>query len=260
MAKPSAIKPLGKTPRFVKMMIAAMSGFGKTVFAGTAPDCLFLTTDPEGTVSASAFGSTAEEWKIHKWQDMNDAYVWVRDEGVKLYKWVVVDNVTEAQAMAMQEAMDIAVKNKPQRDPFVPDKYEYQRSQNATLQMIKKFIDLPINVIFTSHIARREDGEGEDFFSIILQGKQGELAETVLGHMNIIGMGEVIEKDGKEVRRIWFTHHKQWRGKDRFNKLGRFKDDLTIPKMMQIINGPSTAATKTLGTTPRRGTATRKKA
>lgn len=257
MVKPKSIHQLGDAPSYVRAMIAAASGFGKTVFCGTAPKALFLTTDPEGTVSAKAFGSTAEEWIIHSWKELEAAFIWLRDEGCALYEWLIIDNLTEAQALAMREAMEKAVAAKATRDPYVPDKYEYQRSQNATLQMIKKFNDLPINIIYTSHIAHREDSDGEPYSSIILQGKQGELAETALGHMNIIGMGEVVEIGGQEVRRLWFTHHKEWRGKDRYVKLGAKQDNLTVPKMMEIINAKKPAATKAR-TPVRRGTTTRK--
>lgn len=236
MAKPAKVQKLGAGKR-IRMALVAKGGFGKTVFAGTAPHALFLTTDPEGTVSAFEFGSDAEEYKVVSWKDLNDAYRWLRDEGIVAegYEWVVIDNITEAQAFAMTESLEIAVGKNANRDPFVPDKYEYQRSQNATIDMVKKFNDLPCNIIYTAHRKGMEDGDGQEYYSAAIQGQQGAVAEQILGYMNIIAFGEVVEKDGVEHRRYYFSHHKAYRGKDRFNSIGKFRDDLTVPKMMALV-------------------------
>lgn len=239
--KPPQIKPLGAVP-FVHMALVAKSGFGKTVFGGTAPKALFLTTDPEGTISAHELGSKAEEWKIKSWAEFKEAYIWLRDGGCALYDWVIIDNITEAQNLGMKEAMEIAVQRNEKRDPYVPDKYEYQRTQNAILDIVRMFHDLPVNILWTVHRKGMEDGDGAEYYSAAIQGQQGQIAETILGYCNIVAMGEVKEKDGKQVRRFYFTHTGPYRGKDRFVKLGNYKDDLTIPKMMQILQGRTVAA------------------
>lgn len=245
MAKPAQIQPLGEM-KYVRMALVAKSGFGKTVFCGTAPNALFLTTDPEGTISATGFGSTAEEWKVQSWQEIEEAFIWLRDEGIvsEGYEWIIIDDATNTQAFAMKEALEIAVRKNANRDPFVPDKYEYQRSQNAFIAMVKKFNDLPVNIIYTTLRKGMEDGDGQEYYSAALQGQQGALAEQFLGYMNITGFGEVVEEKGREaVRRYYFIHHKAYRGKCRIVKngksvLGNYKDDLTVPEMMRLINAP----------------------
>lgn len=246
MAKPPQIQPLG-TMKFVRMALVAKSGFGKTVFCGTAPNALFITTDPEGTISAQGFGSQAEEWKVKSWQEIEEAYIWLRDEGIESegYEWVIIDDATNAQAFAMQEALEIAVRKNANRDPYVPDKLEYQRSQNAFINMVKKFNDLPVNIIYTSLRKGMEDGDGQEYFSAAIQGQQGALAEQFLAYMNITGFGEVVEKEGEPaVRRYYFIHHKAYRGKCRIARdgksvLGNYKDNFTVPEMMKLINGSS---------------------
>jgi len=244
MAKPSQIQPLGEM-KWVRMALVAKSGYGKTVFCGSAPNALFLTTDPEGTISAKGFGSTAEEWKVKSWQEIEDAFIWLRDEGIESegYEWIIVDDATNAQAFAMKEALEIAVRKNANRDPFVPDKLEYQRSQNAFIAMVKKFNDLPVNIIYTSLRKGMEDGDGQEYYSAAIQGQQGALAEQFLGYMNITAFGEVIEEDGKPpAHRLYFVHHKAYRGKCRIVRngksvLGNYKDDMTVPEMMNYING-----------------------
>lgn len=246
MTKPEWITPLSGTAR-IRMGLVTGSGFGKTVFCGTAPEALFLTTDMEGTVSAKAFGSTAEEWKISSWEDkggLEDAYTWMLQEGCKSYKWLLHDNATEEQNLGMGLAMEQALA-KPGgkiRSPYVPDKREYQISQNGFIHITKRFHALPIQQVWTVH--RKwfepsndiEDPEMQGFWSANIQGQQGAVAEQFLGYMNIIGHGEVVKnKAGTQVRRLYFDHYKAYRGKDRFDALGRFQDNLTIPKMMELI-------------------------
>lgn len=244
MTKPVAIQPLGTKAKFVRMFVIAMQGWGKTVFCGTAPNALFLTTDPEGTVSAKEMGSEAEEWNIPDWTTLDEAYRWLRDEGIESqgYEWVIVDNITEAQRMAMYRSMEISRKQSKapsSLDEFVPSQADYQRSQNMLLKMVLQFNDLPVNIIYTSHLSGYEDAEGEPVYGAAIHGQKGALRNQIVGYANIVGMGQSItNKDPKqpETRRLWFSTKDAYRGKDRFMALGRFKDDLTIPEMMALIS------------------------
>ena len=270
MAKPAQIRPLG-TSAYIRYALVAKSGFGKTVAAGTAPNALFLTTDPEGTMSAKKFGSTAEEWSIGEWNELWDAYTWLRDDGIRTqgYQWLIIDNGTECQNLAMAMAMRQALKARPDRSPYVPDKREYQINQNAMVDFVKTMHSLPVNILWTFHRKGMEDGDGNDYYSVAIQGQQGQTAEQILGYMNIIGMGEVIEREvnGKrrEIRRTYFTHTGPYRGKDRYHALGRYRDGLTIPDLMQAVSSSSKegartktrSKTSTTRTTARRRVATR---
>ena len=240
MTKPKEIGPLSSV-KFIRYALAAHSGFGKTVQAGTAPNALFLTTDPEGTASAARFGSSAEEWKINQWEDLDRAYLYLRDEGIKSegYRWIIIDNGTECQNLAMKKSIDRRMKLRPDTERFVPEQKDYQVSQNAIIDFVKKMHTLPVHIMWTFHLKGTEDGNGDPFYSIAIQGQKDQVAQQVLGYTNIIGMGQVFEHNvgGKvrTVRRTWFTHSGAYRGKDRFVALGRYQDSLTIPKMTRII-------------------------
>jgi hypothetical protein len=234
------------------MFLIAPQSFGKTVFCGTAPNAIFLTTDPEGTISARQMGSDAEEWRIQNWTDLNNAYRWLRDEGIQSegYKWLIIDNITEAQRMGMWESMVITKRNSnaPSKlDEWVPTQADYQRSQNMILKFALQINDLPINVIYTSHIKGMEDEEGEPVFSAAIHGQKGALSNQIVGYSNITAMGELIpgkNPGDDEVRRFWFSAHGAYRGKDRFVALGRYQDNLTVPKMMEIIGNRKPVARK----------------
>lgn len=244
MAKPKNIKPLSSQPDYIRMCVVAESGWGKTVFAGSAPKALFLTTDPEGTVSAKRQGSTADEWKIGSWDELSEAFIYLRDEGSDEYDWVIVDTITEAQTKAMKSSIDSGLKQNPGRDPLVPAQQDYQRSQNAVVQMVQKFHDLPMNVLWTAHRTDMENAEGEPYYGAAIHGGKGSLAQQILGYMSIVGYGEMKEVEGKQVRRMYFSHTAAGhRGKDRFAALGNYKDGLTVPKMLDIIAAPAATAT-----------------
>lgn len=235
MTLPPEIQDLGEA-EYIRGCIIAPSGFGKTVTLGTAgPRGLFLTTDPEGTVSAKRFGSQCKEWVIRTHKDFAKAYIYLRDGGYKDFDVVLIDNITEVQKRALLEAKENAI-NRPnsKADPLVPEPGDYLRAQLALTKDVLQFHDLPMHVLWSAHQKGFEDGEGEPYYSAVIQGGKGELAQTILGYMNMIGFGEVIEKDGKEVRRLWFSYRGPYRGKDRSGAMGRYRDNLTVPQMIEL--------------------------
>jgi hypothetical protein len=222
-------------------LLCAGPGFGKTVLFGTGgPKVLFLTTDKEGTLSAAMMGSTSKEWPINKWEDIVEAYKYLRDGGLDKDKWdwIVIDNVSEAEELAKWGNIEREHKAKPQTvDEFVPTQGNYQRTQNMLLMMVKQFLDLPVNVGFTAWIERLEDEEGDEYFAPAIHGQKGAIAQMIAGYMNIVGYGQVIVgDDGDEHRRIHFAQNGPYRGKDRYIALGKYRTDMTLPKMDAIIN------------------------
>lgn len=278
MAIPKQIHKVGVTDRYIHALIVAGPGFGKTVLLGSAEHALFLTTDPEGTISAWAMGSEADEWECKHWDDINAAYIYLRDGGIKEMglKWVMIDNASEAQALGMKSNMQNSRKAKPQLDEFVPTLDNHQRTQIMFLDMVKKFHDLPVNVLWTTWAETHEDGEGQEYFAPSIHGQKGAIAQQFAGMMNVVGYGQVTEEeDGTEHRVLWFSQSGPYRGKDRYIALGRKRTDLTIPKMEALIAaaikkrlaerqanmrpGATAGRTTTKATARRRTTTTRSK-
>lgn len=226
---------------YARFLLCAGPGFGKTVFFGSDDNVLFLTTDPEGTVSATMLGSNAMEWRITEWNSLVEAYTYLRDGGLKelgLDKngWVVIDNISEAEELGKLANIAMERKSKPHMDEFVPSIANYQRTQNMLLMMVKQFNDLPVNVGYTAWIETHEDGDGVEYYAPAIHGQKGAIAQMVAGYMNIVGYGEVVlDENDVERRRIWFSQNGPFRGKDRFVALGRSRTDLTLPKMTQLI-------------------------
>jgi hypothetical protein len=274
---PKNIKALGSVDKYIHFLLVAGPGFGKTVLFGTEHKALFLTTDPEGTVSAWMMGSKAKEWECVQYSDVIAAYTYLRDGGIAELgiEWVFIDNISEVQEMAKQANIELETARNPKIDEFVPSQANYQRSQNMLLQLVKQFNDLPVNVGYTAWMQTNEDSEGNEYFAPGIHGQKGQIAQMVAGYMNVVGYGEVVQDEaGADHRVIHFSQTGPYRGKDRFNALGKKRTDLTMPKMKSIIDtavakrkaelatGTPTKARTTAAPVRRRTatTATRKKA
>lgn len=257
MAVPKQVKALGSVNKFINFMLVAGPGFGKTVLFGSDDKVLFLTTDPEGTVSAWIMGSKAKEWEIHEYSDIIEAYTYLRDGGIEELglTWVVIDNISEVQELAKHTNIELERRRNPNIDEFVPSQANYQRSQNMLLALVKKFNDLPVNMGYTAWLETHEDNDGMEYFAPGIHGQKGQIAQMVAGYMNVVGYGEVVEDEqGVEHRVIWFSQTGPYRGKDRFNALGKKRIDLTLPRMKSIIDAAvkkrqSEAASKTPAST-----------
>lgn len=245
MAKPSQIRKLDGPPPFIRMAVVAPPGWGKTIFGGTARKGLFLTTDPEGTLSAQQQGSTCEEWKITSWQDLTEAASYMKSEGCDEYDWLIIDNISEAQDMAMQDSMEYVRKGKPSLDQYVPGIYEYQRSQMMIVDFVKRVNDLPVNVLWTAHRTTGEDDEGNVVYGASIHGKKGAIEDQILGYMNVVGFGVI--KDGERIMHLSNTG--PFKGKDRYQKLGAARAGLTIPRLEALVRGDKTP-TRREGTRP----------
>lgn len=251
MARPSAIRPVKGQNAFIHAVLVADAGWGKTVFAGSDEKVLFLTCDPEGTLSAGTMGSDADEWPIKKLKDMEDAYRYLRDEGHKEYTWVCIDTIGGAQRILQRSALDASYAANPaKRDPDVPSMDVHQKAQIQTIKFIMQFNDLPMNILYTAHPYNLEDAEGEPYVLPYVHGGKGEVAQQTLGHMNVAGYGVLAEDDnGREVRRIYFCQTGPYKGKDRFNRLPKVMDKANLRQVRELIQAPpaarKTAAKKT---------------
>jgi hypothetical protein len=273
MAKPPQIKPLGTTGSYIKMALVGGHGVGKTVFAATAPNALFAMSDKEGAESARNMGVGAgnEEWAINHFDQGDNSltalYDYMVAEGCNDYSWLVHDNVTVENKLAMGRAMEIMnARPGSRQDPFVPDKPQYQRSQNQFQKMVIDFFDLPINQLWIVHprlitMADPETGEDEEIITAQIQNDQ--VAEWFLGMVPIVGMVTQRKIEGRKepVRRIYFSHRGPYRGKDRTHALGNYKDNLTIPRMTELIEArrASNKPARTRVTRPTKTAASRRR-
>jgi hypothetical protein len=248
MPLPEAIISLDAWDESINMMLVAESGWGKTVMAGTADQrakggvkAIFLATE-KGTISAKRQGSTADVWPIRRWRDVQEAFLYFNNgSGCRDYQWLLMDSVTEMQKLSMDNTLATGVaEHRKNADPDVPQIQDHLKVQQQTLNMLKRYNELPINCLYTALPMRLEDAAGNPYYLPALDGKQGGIAQQAMGYMHIVGHGikRKIEVDGKQkmVRRVYFQTQGPYRAKDRYDVLGNYIDNPTITQIEELIN------------------------
>jgi hypothetical protein len=246
---PEAIITLDAWDESINMMLVAESGWGKTVMAGSAdqrksdgPKALFLATE-RGTISAKRQGSTADVWPILRWRDIQQAFMYFNSgTGCHDYQWILLDSITEMQKLSMDNALATGVaEHRKNADPDVPQIQDHLKVQQQTLNMLKRFNELPINCLYTALPLRLEDANGNPYYLPALDGKQGGIAQQAMGYMHVVGHGikrQLKDKNDKPytVRRVYFQTTGPYRAKDRYGVLGNFKDNPTVTEIEELIN------------------------
>ena len=243
MSRPRAIVPIGSEEAWHRMMVYGQPGVGKTVLAGSGPKTLILASDAGETISAAGMGSTADVWVTKTYEDIDEAFEYLRHEGHQTYDWVWVDNITLLQDQAMDLLLEELVKEKPHRSRWVPDQHEYLVNQNRLSTMVRSFKKLPMNVGFTAHMMKSEDDDGKVLYLPMVQGGQGALSQKLCGYMNIVGYLTTVKKDDVTHRQMILEPRAKYLAKGRFPGMAGSILDPTIPKLERAIAASRTKVT-----------------
>jgi hypothetical protein len=259
--RPQAITKLSDTPNDGKRnwLIYAPSGVGKTVLAGTAPNALFLTVEAAGTESAKARGSDADEWICDSWEELQAAFIWIRDGGHKLYEWVIVDSLSEMEELCWKDHLEEAHAGNSSRSIYAAAIQDYGVVDNKVKALVDKFNRLPVNVLYTAQMASMdaEDSSGDDVtvvLPLLGRAKNGwPLSMKICGKVTLIGFLTVKQpkdKDEEPFRRLWVQGGERWIAKDRHDTFGKYIDEPDISEMVDEVDkrqasaGPKKAAKK----------------
>jgi hypothetical protein len=246
--RPQAITNLQdiQAPRFRKWLVYGESDTGKTVLAGTAPKALFLTTDIEGTESAKAMGSTADELRINTFQEYCDAVDWiVRGGGHKEYDWINTDTVTELEELCWQA--QLVSSDVRRASKYQPNKADYPLVWAKVKEQVMLLGRSPVNVMFLAHTMRvdRESDDGEDTVTLAMPAigsrKRGDMSMAIVAQLGMVGyMRKVGEEGGKQTRQLLTQSTSRWVARDRSTKLGAGMAEPTVPALLAKIEGSTT--------------------
>lgn len=243
-------------------LVYADSNVGKTVLAGTCPGRqLWLAGEP-GYKSAGRMGARGMVRRIPDTATALAAIDWLeadaKDGNPRYSKldWLVLDGASTMQDKFRfgyaAEAFDVSNGTK-RAHRNLPDKPDYFNTQNFMKSWIARLVDMPVNLLVTAHAYRTnktEDGELLVFPGF--QGKVNETANAIAGLMDFVGYYSLkhLRMRGKEdetklVRRLMFESPPPRKGEeevryvcgDKFNSLGAYMDNPTMPKILAKING-----------------------
>lgn len=242
--RPSAIVALqgGARPVYRNWLVYSEPGVGKTVLAGTAPRGLILSYDIEGTESARALGSTADEWQIETWVEYLDALAYLQlGTGCQDYDWVTSDNLSTLEEHAWAYTMGEGRKRNKKRPEYKPALGDYPIVWNMMKRHVAEFNRLPINVIYTANAMRIDsfDSETEEersqLMPLIGSPKRGDTSSRICASVSLVGLLREVKRDGvTRGRRLYVEGSDFWVAKSRYPALVPFVSSPTIPRMAKV--------------------------
>lgn len=209
----------------VKFLVYAESGVGKTVFASTWPDPIFLDADQ----GMSSVKKRVGRIEIEKWADLSNAVSFLAQSEHK-YKTVIVDSLNEVQFLVMQHVI--------RKFPSVRRPYEDLASQSdygKALMDFDKYMRrlraLSLNVVFIANRAVQE--YPTDAIQPQFVGKN--TARNVARMMDIIGYLHKTDGGEKERKqRVMVFDAANYITKDRSDRLPSTVSDPKYDKLYQF--------------------------
>lgn len=259
MATNSKIIGLEEDDESINLLVYGKSGSGKTVFAGSSDNVLFIAPEDDGTLSAKRFGSKAKKWPVKSWEDIEEAYEWLYDNPDHGFDWIVIDSITEMQQMLLKSILAEVVKQNPSRDPDIPAIQDHQKWQLSFKRFVHAFNDLPVNVLYTALVRNETDEEENSFLTPDVQGKGYQMSQLICSYMTSYGYLQVRRKkdeDGnmQELRRITWRDTGVIQGKDRTGVLAPYTENVTLRELTEWVSkGERKPARKATRKTARKG-------
>lgn len=248
-----------KQKSYRRFLFYARNKKGKTTLALSGGVKRTLVLDPEhGTDTLKS--SDPYVWHIEKWEDLNEAYNFLRlgptspkDLGVgpetEPFVYVAVDGVTRMNNMALRYVMHQAELKDLDRRPGMVDRRDYNKSGELMKQMILNFHALPLNVIYTSQERRMDDESSDDtaesstfYVPDLPQGVRGSMNSIVevIGRLYTTRVTVKLPRGGgteeRMQRRLWLDVHESYDTGYRSEfKLPEMIKKPTIPKLESLM-------------------------
>lgn len=246
-----------RTTRWLKLLVYGNFGTGKTYLAGTAAnvpamnDVLLISAESgdqtlEGenqfdniiTIPISNFKqfSDIHEFLVQhcKARDIGDidalrklqakfAYDGdVAPEEIETpwqFKTVLVDSLTEIEAMCMNKILGISDNTRIDEETQSAEWTHFRSNHSQILRLIRQFRDLPVHIIFTASEQYSQDEMKKYKYAPDMTGK---LSKKIQGFMDMVGYYQRTMEGDKEVRKLHVVPSAQ--GKfDAKHRYSRFK-------------------------------------
>lgn len=137
-----------------RFLIYSRNKKGKTTLGASAPKT--LTLDPER--GANELPDSADIWPIDQWDDMNEAFRFLRS-GQHDYEYVNVDGLTRINNMALRYVMGQQEARDLDRIPGQVQQRDYGKSGELMKGMLFNFHTLPMGVVYTAQERQEIPGE-----------------------------------------------------------------------------------------------------
>ncbi len=107
------------------------------------------------------------------------------EPGEYVPRTVILDTLTEAQKMNMNQIMAELLMREPEKgwDPDIPDVRRWGKNIEQIRKWVRRYRDLPLNVIMTAHEMTEKDNMGNTLHKPQLSGK---LSNEVAGFFDVV--------------------------------------------------------------------------
>lgn len=230
------VKSPAQVQSFLNILIYGPPGVGKTYFAGTAQDhpetSPVLILDIEGGTTTLRHRQDIDVVRIESIAQMNEVYEMLVTDTEGYYKTIVLDSLTEFQALDIQ---DILVERNNKRPDLIGEPAS-MREWGITLEHVRKLVrairDLPYNTIITALDKVDKDDNG---VVSILPALSGQAARSIPGFLDIVGYMTTYEEDGKTGRQLQTQKTRRVIAKDRTGVLDPIIENPSVPSMFEKI-------------------------
>lgn len=140
----------------------------------------------------------------------------VKEMGVRRYKTVIIDSLTEVQKYCMYQLLGIQIgKQALDIEPDNPQFAEWGKSLEMISLLVRSFRDLPMHVLFVCSEQTEQDDRKRHFKSPNLPGK---LAGAVQGFVDFVGyyLAAPAAEGGAVQRRLYLVKQQTVQAKNRF--------------------------------------------
>ena len=226
--------------RYINMCVYSWPGAGKTVLWGSGDKTVAIMDSDDGIDSALAQGSSALVLPVTEYDDLVNAYEWVRHDMPKErpdIKWVTWDSLTLFQNRALIDEITVEAHDQnPKQSEDVASMREYLINMNRIGKFVRMFMGLPVNFGISCHVVVDQDPEGNLLYMPAVQGKN--MPSLIAGYMNVVGY---LGQTPTGTRRLLTQPTGHYFAKDRFDALqtgGKgFLDNPTLPMIDRLIKG-----------------------
>ncbi len=266
------IQEFDSRQQYIKALVYAEHGVGKTFLVGTAADVAQMRDVI--MINAESGETTLEDpthkfnlidlVRVHNFKQVARVYEFlklyceIRDRGdmeallklearfkrvpeeslkgrQKIYRTVIIDSVAEVEAYCIGQLLGITEKVAFDQEPDSAEWAQYKQALTMMLRLVRGFRDLPMHVLMTAGRKYIQDEQKRFNYTPALTGQSATKIQGFLdmvGHLVLSSVGE----DGTIHRRLWVQPAGRFSAKCRFSRYKKaFFDDPSMESILKAV-------------------------
>lgn len=240
--------------RMPRLLIYSRNKKGKTTFAKSASPRTLIIDPEQGTDEMK--NSNPHVWPVDSWPDMDEVYEFLRHVNKCPFKkcpqgenhsfdWVSPDGLTRMNNMALKYVGRIAEERSLDRIPGMVNQKDYNKSGELMKDLLIKFHNLPMGIVFTAQERQVEafESEEDEDYEDSAAWYVPDLPRGVRGAANsivdVIGRLYVVKTEDeppRRQRRLWLGESVMYDTGYRSDfVLPDFLPNPTVPRLVELI-------------------------